>query len=416
MRRTDLRLANADVTVPTTDASPEAEPPATGEPTTTVDYLPPPSSPPPAPLTTQITEPSTIPSPATLESAPEGSFDQGLDAVVVSDSVPIADATLATASDQATAMPVTVRIENQSMSASHMQTMPIPAPGPYADPDNTLSVGDVRPTGKVPPDATARIAQAAAWKAVSKPAEPAEVSAEAMPSPPSMHGLLANATTPDVAEPTDPAREIVELELTLSQTVTQEIGEWQLRDLYQQAERLVQSTTDPAIQVQAKTLVERIRQFAELRQRHLQLSGQPPVTGEPISLASALTPTGQQSANDYSEQVRMPVDAQPPNQFPSASAMPSAATSYAPPNHQATPFAGQGWLVPVVTSRTDLPKFALTDDQGNVRQFVSAYPGLNLRRYQRQQVGIVGRQMAQPGQTTPHLIAERIVLLDRHRR
>jgi hypothetical protein len=78
-------------------------------------------------------------------------------------------------------------------------------------------------------------------------------------------------------------------------------------------------------------------------------------------------------------------------------------------------YAGQGWLVPVLTAHPHLPRFALTDRAGAIRAFVSPRAGLNLRRYLRQEVGIVGRETARTDDTAPHLLAERVVMLDRHR-
>jgi hypothetical protein len=78
-------------------------------------------------------------------------------------------------------------------------------------------------------------------------------------------------------------------------------------------------------------------------------------------------------------------------------------------------YAGQGWLVPVLSAHTHLPRFALADRAGSIQAFVTPRPGLNLRRYLRQEVGIVGRETVSIDNTAPHLIADRVVVLDRHR-
>ena len=79
-------------------------------------------------------------------------------------------------------------------------------------------------------------------------------------------------------------------------------------------------------------------------------------------------------------------------------------------------YAGQGYLVPVISSQSNMPRFALTDAQGSILAFVSPRPGLNPRRYQRREVGIVGRETTRTDDQSPHLVAERVVVLDRRSR
>jgi hypothetical protein len=84
-------------------------------------------------------------------------------------------------------------------------------------------------------------------------------------------------------------------------------------------------------------------------------------------------------------------------------------------------FAGAGWLMPLVPrsrmdrdARAGVPPFALTDDEGNVLQLVTPSPGLNLRQYVRQRVGVQGHAAPLANLATPHLVAQRVVVLDRH--
>jgi SH3-like domain-containing protein len=88
-----------------------------------------------------------------------------------------------------------------------------------------------------------------------------------------------------------------------------------------------------------------------------------------------------------------------------------------------TVYDGRGWLVPVVSRKgrqfspsNYMPPFALTDNDGNVLQFVTPAPGVNLHRYVKQEIGIFGQQRPLEHLTEPHVTASRIVMLDRHRR
>ncbi|GIW94702.1 MAG: hypothetical protein KatS3mg110_2743 [Pirellulaceae bacterium] len=78
-----------------------------------------------------------------------------------------------------------------------------------------------------------------------------------------------------------------------------------------------------------------------------------------------------------------------------------------------SPYVVEGWLMPVARLASSAPPYAVMDDDGQPLAFVTPVPGLNLRRYVDQRVGIVGeRSFAVLGQS--HVIAHRAVLLDRH--
>ena len=83
--------------------------------------------------------------------------------------------------------------------------------------------------------------------------------------------------------------------------------------------------------------------------------------------------------------------------------------------------AGTGWLMPLVErsqlpieSRAGVPPLALTDDEGNVQFLVTPAPGSSMREYLRKEVGIVGPVSKLPDLETPHITAQRVVVLNRH--
>ncbi len=164
----------------------------------------------------------------------------------------------------------------------------------------------------------------------------------------------------------DFTHQLAALSLQLSRTVLQPMSQWQLAELQTQAEQLANTDADPTLQQQAVALTRRIAEFDALAKRHRKVVQQ-----------------------EQAQPDRTSVD-------------PKAA------------FAGHGWLIPVVTSRADLPHFALTDDQGKILHFVSAQPGINLRRYMRKRVGIVGKREDGDGTKRSHVLASRVVLLERH--
>ncbi len=75
-------------------------------------------------------------------------------------------------------------------------------------------------------------------------------------------------------------------------------------------------------------------------------------------------------------------------------------------------YDGAGRLTQVLSRDPSSPQFALLDRNGQVVYYVSPSPGVNLRRYLNQEVGIHGTLGYLPEQRTQHVTAQRIVSLD----
>jgi len=76
------------------------------------------------------------------------------------------------------------------------------------------------------------------------------------------------------------------------------------------------------------------------------------------------------------------------------------------------PYDGVGYLMPTISRRDNAPRYALTDIEGRILHLVSPAPGMNLHRYLRKEVGIVGQRGYHTELHTPHLTAERVIVLD----
>ena len=71
-----------------------------------------------------------------------------------------------------------------------------------------------------------------------------------------------------------------------------------------------------------------------------------------------------------------------------------------------------GRLNYVTASKPGAPRYAIMDDAGNVRCYVSPAPGVNLRSYVGQQVGINGMRGFMPENRTTHIMARHINPVD----
>ena len=217
-----------------------------------------------------------------------------------------------------------------------------------------------------------------------KPTDRASVGA-AHPGRPQRDMGLAATRPPE--EPTgDDAfdAEQIAIEVELSRMVSQSPATWQLEPVRQRVRRLISQGRTTRERGVARLMLERIAEFEDVRLRHEQMSGGP----EGALVMGTVGPIG--------------------------SGVPARLT--AETNRSGVPYDGSGWLMPVVTRRPDVPRFALTDDYGKILQFVTPVPGLNLQRYLRQQIGITGKRDGQTKFDRPHLTAQRVVVLDRHRR
>jgi hypothetical protein len=170
-----------------------------------------------------------------------------------------------------------------------------------------------------------------------------------------------------------PHEDLNQLEVELSVMVSRQIHTWRLLPLRQRAEAVLGRLGSDSEKTQAERLIQKIREFEEIENRVLE--------------ARPRSPEAAPSSGAASGGMSVSPDAR---------------------------YDGTGWLVPVHSATRTAPAYALLNNEGDVLQYVSPTPGLNLRRYERKQVGIYGQRASAPALNKPLLTAERIVDLDRH--
>jgi hypothetical protein len=75
-------------------------------------------------------------------------------------------------------------------------------------------------------------------------------------------------------------------------------------------------------------------------------------------------------------------------------------------------FDGMGRLTQVISRDASSPRYALLDSRGQVVCYVTPTPGVNLRRYLNQDVGVNGTLGFAPEHGAAHVTARRIVSID----
>ncbi len=170
------------------------------------------------------------------------------------------------------------------------------------------------------------------------------------------------------------------LDVQLSLEVTKPVEHWELDDLADDIAELVTRGGSTVDRGRAQLLAEKTGEFEKLQARYLSTEG-------------SLSRT-----DDVAEHTSM--DAEPPQS----------------PSGVDPRFDGTGYLYPVHSRNQASPPYALLNKDGTILQFVSPAPGLNLHRYLRKEIGVFGHQTAGSGLDKPHVTAERVVSLSRHRR
>jgi SH3-like domain-containing protein len=202
---------------------------------------------------------------------------------------------------------------------------------------------------------------------------------------------------------TDFDSEIRSLDLELSRQVTRDSSDWNLATLRKRTEQVIDTAHSSRQRSRARELLKRIAEFEQVQRQSGGLAGHsatPPAASHPNRPEVVGTPQQLQG-----EPVRQ-----------RGSALHSIVSSRSEFPAAESETDGYGWLIPVATNRADLPRFALTNDEGVIMQFVSPRAGLNLRPHLRQKVRILGERSFLPSLGKPHVSAARIVAAGDRRR
>lgn len=234
-----------------------------------------------------------------------------------------------------------------------------------------------------------------------------------------------------------------DLEIQLSLALTKPPLQWPMARLRRQVERLMEDANTTLDRARVQLFLETIAESEQLQARIATSAGAAPeATAEAehqaataadsagaLSDGSPEAPARSAIADDTSGNaatnpaplatVRSRAAALGSQAAASVSQLVATANGTAAPP-TTTPlnprFDGVGWLSQVWSQGNSSPPYALVDAQGQVLQWVSPAPGLNLHRYLRKEIGIFGQRTQDSRLNKPHLTAERVVDLARHRR
>jgi hypothetical protein len=187
-----------------------------------------------------------------------------------------------------------------------------------------------------------------------------------------------DSSPPQALSPEAFQRECERLELELSSTVTEDIARWSFESLRDRANWLLDRAETAVERGRARTLVNRIARFDDIKHRY-------------------------DAARDRSARPQRPLPTLPPL----ATGGKSERTADAEDR-----FDGVGRLTAVDSAKVGAPRYALLDDTGEVGCYVTPAPGVNLRGYLGKQVGVTGSRGYMSEQRVNHLMARHIAVLD----
>jgi SH3-like domain-containing protein len=173
-------------------------------------------------------------------------------------------------------------------------------------------------------------------------------------------------------------RELNRVNVELSAMVAQDLSAWNFDELKHRVETVLRDAQTSIERGHARLLLAKLERFDDIRKRHEALRGAAGGTDRSTALAAA-----------------------------------GGGAVY---RDDASRFDGIGRLSPVISEKVGGPQFALVDNSNAVISFVTPAPGVNLRPYVDQYVGVNGQRGYLTELERHHISVQRVTVLDVNRR
>jgi SH3-like domain-containing protein len=173
--------------------------------------------------------------------------------------------------------------------------------------------------------------------------------------------------------------EMDRIDLALSMMVVEEPAVWSFDALRIRTESLVEEAESAADRGRARLILNKIARFEDIKQRYDSVAAMREQTAVSNQFLTGLKQTMEKAA------------------------------AVADPDGQ---FDGVGQLQQVFAPKLGAPRYALVDEAGKVRYYVTPAPGVNLQSYVGRQVGITGTRGYMPEQRAQHITARHVSSLE----
>ncbi len=223
--------------------------------------------------------------------------------------------------------------------------------------------------------------------------------------------VVNNFTAPTIVE----THRIDDLELQLTREMLRDPNHWKLEDLEFRAANISRMTTDPNEKILAEKFLQKIRNCRTIKFGFESQSASKRNSGGggPSSGSSTTNNLGSSTTNNLGSATTNNLGSSTTNSFGSntnnfantGSNLRSGAT-----------YDAHGWLNQMVTDGGQgNPSYVLQDANGKITHHVSPIQGMNLHRYLRSKVGIIGQRGYHKRLNLDHVTAHRVVELQKRR-
>jgi uncharacterized protein YgiM (DUF1202 family) len=183
-------------------------------------------------------------------------------------------------------------------------------------------------------------------------------------------------TSPAIPAATPLSLRLADIEMKLTNEMIKEPAQWRLLELRQAAKGVYDGTSDPLERLQAQKLLAKLDSCREISNGYQNVS------------------TGTQARRDGTV---------------------GSGLSNANSLSLGTTYDATGWLSELIRDGGTSPsEYALKDANGKVTHHISPAPGINLHRYLKTKVGVIGKRGYHTGLKLNHVTVERIVDLQRN--
>jgi SH3-like domain-containing protein len=173
-----------------------------------------------------------------------------------------------------------------------------------------------------------------------------------------------------------------EIDMELSVMVIEEPTVWTFDEMQQRTEALLAQANTALERGRARVLLNKLSRFEDIRSRYHTLTATRQQTEHANRRLAGLRPRDRRGAGGNQPESR---------------------------------FDGEGELIRVVSPKLGAPRYALVDELGEVRCYVSPAPGVPMRHYLGRRVGVTGSRGYMPEQHARHVMARHISVLDDRR-
>ncbi|HVC97109.1 MAG TPA: SH3 domain-containing protein [Pirellulales bacterium] len=173
--------------------------------------------------------------------------------------------------------------------------------------------------------------------------------------------------------------ELDELELALASVLADEPSQWDFRPLAARAKAALERAETPLDRGRLRRYLRKLSEYSDLQWRHLAVMGPGGSAGRALARVDKAAEGAQRAVTRGDARAR---------------------------------FDGVGRLTQVVSRDSHSPRYALLDNRGQVVCYVTPTPGVNLRRYLNQDVGVNGTLGFLQEQNATHVTARRVVSVE----